>query len=267
MKRPILLIFLILLALNQAFASTSFEGIVKPVHEVKLALPIDGIISQIFVKEGDSVKKGGKLLKLDDILQGLEVSRRREIYFDKAELESSKKNLEILKSLLDSSQELYEKTASVSRDEVQNLLMQYHTLNGRVNVSEARKKQELIEYEISKEVLARYVLTSPIDGIVTVIKAEEGEWAKTGEMLVTVVDTSVCYVEFNIDEKYARTFKKGNVVSISVREGDVMRSKKGRIIFVSPVADKASALVEVKVEFENKSGTIIPGVLANINLD
>lgn len=267
MKKLILLLFFILLGLSKATASMMFEGIVKPAHEVELALPIDGVISKIFVKEGNSVKKGEKLLNLDDMLQKLEVDRRKEIYYDNAELEANKNNLEIIKSLLDSSQELYEKTAAVSHDEVKNLQMQFHSLNGKVNAHGAKKKQELLDYEISKEVLARYVLTSPIDGMVTVIKPEEGEWAKTGEMLVTVVDTSVCYVEFNLDEKYARTLKKGKIVSLRVREGDGMSAKKGKVIFVSPVADKASALVKVKVEFENKNGTVIPGVLANIKLD
>lgn len=266
MKKLIFLLFLIILGLNQAIASMMFEGIVKPAHEVKLALPIDGVIAKVFVKEGDGVKKGEKLLKLDDTLQKLEVERRKEIYFDRSELESNKNNLEIIKSLLDSSQELYERTTSVSHDEVKSLRMQYYSLKGKVDTYEARKKQELLDYEISKEVLARHILTSPIDGTVTVVNPEEGEWAKGGEMLVTVVDTSVCYAEFYLEERYARILKKGESVSLNVREGEVMSAKKGKIVFISPVADQASGLVEVKVEFENKSGSVIPGVLANINL-
>lgn len=258
-------LFLVLIAgIGQTHASATFEGLVNPLYEVKLALPIDGIVSKIFVKEGDHVLKAEKLLKLDDILQGLEVGRRKEVYEDNAELEANKKNIVILKALLDSSQKLFESTASISHDEVTNLEMQYHTLNGRISVAEAKKKQELIEYNISREVLARYVLLAPISGTVTSVKIKEGEWAKAGEMMVTIVDKSVCVVDFNIEERYVRTLKAGKPVSLRVREGDAMTLKKGKIVFVSSVADRASALVKVKVEFENKSGTVIPGVIAQI---
>lgn len=249
---------------SQTDASATFEGIVNPLYEVKLALPLDGIVSKIFVKEGDHVEKAQKLLMLDDTLQSLEVSRRKEVYEDNSELDTNKKNILILKALLDSSRKLFESTASVSHDEVINLEMQYHTLNGRISVTEAKKKQELIEYGISREVLARYVLATPIDGTVTSVKIKEGEWAKTGEMMITVVDKSLCVVDFNIEEKYARVLKVGKPVSLRVREGDSLTSKRGKIIFVSSVADRASALVKVKVEFENRNGTVIPGVTAQI---
>lgn len=255
------------LELNPAIALTTFEGIVKPAHEVELALPLDGIVLKIFVKEGDRVKEGEDLLKLDDTLQKMEVLRRKEIFQDNAELEASKKNFEIVKTILESSRELYAATSSISQVEIQNLEMQSHTLNGKINITKARKKQERIEYEISKEVLARYVLKSPIDGVVSVIKHEAGEWAKTGEMIVTVVDTSVCYVEFHIDENFAHTLKEGKNVSLTVHKGEGTGVIKGKVVFVSPVADNASALLKIKVEFDNANDKVIPGVLANISIE
>ncbi|MBV5341893.1 MAG: efflux RND transporter periplasmic adaptor subunit [Deltaproteobacteria bacterium] len=258
------LFFVLVSGIGQVYASATFEGIVNPLYEIKLALPLDGVVSKIFVKEGDHVVKAAKLLKLDDALQSLEVTRRKEVYEDNSELDANKKNIVILKALLDSSQKLFESTASISRDEVTNLEMQYHTLNGRINVADAKKKQELIEYNISREVLARYILLAPIDGVVTSVRIKEGEWAKTGEMMITIVDKSVCVVDFNIEERFVRTLKTGRTVSLRVREGDTMTLKKGKIVFVSSVADRASALVKVKVEFENKNGTVIPGVIAQI---
>ncbi len=259
---PVVLFVLIVCCGNVCAAT--FEGIVNPLHDIKLAMPIDGIVSKLFVKEGERVAKAEKILKLDDTLQILEVARRKEVYEDNSEPDANKKNIVILKALLDSSQKLFESTASVSHDEVTNLEMQYHTLKGKIDIAEAKKKQELIEYTIAREVLARYVLMSPIEGTITSIKIKEGEWAKTGEMVVSIVDKSLCVVDFNIEERYARTLKAGKTVSLRVREGDALTVKKGKIIFVSSVADRASALVKVKVEFENRNGSVIPGVIAQI---
>jgi RND family efflux transporter MFP subunit len=259
--------FFLLLLAQSASAATMYEGIVIPSHEVELALPIEGVVAKVFVKEGDFINIGEHLLKLDDTLQKLEVERKKAIYEDRSEYDANRETLIILKSLLSSSRQLYEKTSSVSLTEVQNLEMQYYSLQGKINAHEARKKQELLEYEIAKEVLTRYALKSPINGRVTMIKREEGEWAKAGEMIVTAVDTSVCYAEFNVDERHSRALKKGKTVSLRVSEGDGAGVKKGVVVFVSPVADKASALVKVRIEFENTTGKVIPGVLGKIVSD
>jgi RND family efflux transporter MFP subunit len=258
---------LFVMAPGRAAGAALYEGIVIPVHEVELALPIDGIVAKVFVKEGDFVKEGEAILKLDDMLQKLEVERKKAIWEDQAEYLANRESMVILKSLLDSSRQLYETTASVSQTEVKNLEIQYLSLQGKVNTHEARKKQERLEYEIAAEVLTRYVLRSPINGMVTAIKREEGEWAKAGETVVTAVDTSVCHAEFNVDEKHSRGLKKGKTVTLRVSEGEGLSVKKGVVIFVSSVADKASALVKVKIEFENRTGRVIPGVLAKVSLD
>jgi RND family efflux transporter MFP subunit len=264
MKRIICSVFFIYALSGACAFSASFEGIVRPMHELELAVPIDGIVGKRFVKEGDSVTKGGSILQLDDTLQKLEVDRKKQVYLDNAEYESNKSNLEIIGQLLESSRKLYENTGSVSLDEVNSLQMQYFNLKGKVEGHESKKKQELIEYEMAREVLARYTLRSPIDGTVAHIKPEEGEWIKAGEMLVVVADTSLCRVDFDVEERYARTLKKGNTVSFTVNQGAGVTARKGSVIFVSPVADKASALVKVKVEFVNKDPQVTPGVLANI---
>ncbi|MFH1029122.1 MAG: efflux RND transporter periplasmic adaptor subunit [Pseudomonadota bacterium] len=247
-----------------SLAGSTFEGIVKPIHEVELAFPLDGVIARIFVKEGAWITQGDKLIQLDDSLQKLEVARREAIYLDRAEIEANGKNLLILQGLLDSSRKLYERSGAVSRDEVHNLEMQVYTLAGKIAVAEARKKQEQIEFEIAREVLARYTLRSPITGVITAIKDEEGEWAKGGQTIVTAADTSVCYAEFNVEEKFARALRVDEDISLQVREGNLLVQKTGRVAYVAPVADKASALVRVKVNFENRGGKTIPGVLAQI---
>lgn len=267
MRTVFALCLILCMGVTQASASESYQGIIAPVHEVGLAMDIDGVVVKRFVREGDFVKTGARLLKLDDTLQKLETDRRREIYNDASEIESNKENLAIIKSLLDTARRLHETTASVSGDEVKNLEMQYHNLRGKVNVAEAKKKQERIEYEISKAVLTRYELTSPIDGMVTVIKPESGEWARAGEVLAVVVNTSSCFVDFNIAQPHARKLKKGDPVTIDVDDGQGLAARKGAVVFVSSVADRESGLVKVKVEFENKSGKVIPGGLATIHFE
>jgi RND family efflux transporter MFP subunit len=237
-----------------------YDGIIHVKNSAKLSLQIDGVVETIFAKEGAKIVKDYVVLKLDDSLQKLEVQRRKSIFDDNAEYESNKKNLILAKSLYESTKSLYEKTASVSKDELSNIEMQYQSLLGKVNSYEARKEQEKVEYNIAKEVLSKYELTSPINGIVTSLEVQKGEWAKSGDILAIVVDNSVCYVELNIDEKTARRLKVHQKSFISSSG----HKKQGHITYISPIADKASGLIKVKVEFENQSSSFISGTLAQV---
>ena len=58
------------------------------IYDISLSVPIDGPISKVYVKEGSVVKKGDKLLKLDDVLQNLEVKRRMLIWKDISKLKT-----------------------------------------------------------------------------------------------------------------------------------------------------------------------------------
>ena len=265
-KMQVCILVLAVSVFSTPVSGKMFEGIVEPNHEVAIAFPLDGVIEEIFVKEGDSVKKNVQLIKLDDSLQALETKRKKQIYEDYSELETYSKNLSILNTLYGQTEALYQDTGSVSFEELKKLEMQVHNMAGKILMIKARKVQEKIDYEISQEVLSRYILKSPIDGIITEITPELGEWAKIGEMVVTVTCTTTCFVEFNIDESYARNISKGQDVLVNVREGEHTAQKTGKVVFVSTVADRASALVRVKVEFGNEDGAVIPGVLASIEL-
>lgn len=259
------IVFLFLISIFHLFAVVESDGIVYSKNETKLSFQIDGILSQISVKEGEKINKNDLILKLDDTLQSLEVQRRKEILLDNAEYNSNVKNLEVIQSLLLTTKKLYDKTASVSKDELSNLQIQEESLKGKVAAYKSKKIQEDVEYKIAKEVLNKYRLVSPINGIVTNLKYQEGEWVKTGDIVVTVVDTDNCYVDLNLEEPIARTLKLNSEVLITTNNKTI--SKKGEISYIAPSAEATSALVKVRVSFINAEPKITPGVLSKVTFD
>lgn len=247
---------------NFLYASSEHQGIVYSKQEINLSFPLDGIISKIYVKDGDVIKKDAVILKLDDELQALEVERRKEILDDNSEYSANKQNLEIIESLLSSTKELYEKSASVSKDELSNLQMQYLNLKGKVDSHKSKKNQENVEYKISKEVLNRYKLNSPINGVITNLNYEEGEWAKIGEIALTIIDVDNCYVELNIEEPIARNIKLNSKVKVFTNNNTI--SKDAIVSYIAPLAESTSALVKVRVLFKNTVPRITPGVIARV---
>jgi len=58
----------------------------------------------------------------------------------------------------------------------------------------------------------------------------------------------------------------GQMVDLKIRTGNEAIAKKGAIIFVCPVGDTASGLIEVKAEFDNEDGLVRPGVSGSLLL-
>ncbi len=260
-------IFVIYILISSILLAEEFIGIIKPISDLKLSMPIDGRISKISKKEGSSIIKGDTILTLEDRVQKLDTKRREIIYRDKSQLNSAIKSKKLLGSLLDSTRKLYNRTKAVSRDELRTLEMKYYSLLGDIEFKKEGEKKEKIEYEMSKALLEQYSLTSPIDGIITRIELQEGEWAKTGEAIVRIVNPIICYLDINIEEKYIHKIKLNDSFNFSVKTHNVDTNKIGKIIFISSVADSASGLVRIKIEFENKDLNITPGLSATINID
>lgn len=258
-------LLIVLFFFSFSLASVNYEGIVYSKEEVKLSLPLDGIIRNIYLKDGAKVKKDEVILKLDDSLQKLEVLRKQEILKDDSEYNANKSNLKIVKELYSSTKALYDKTASVSKDELNNLLIQYQNLEGKVNTYASKKKLDELDYNIAKEVLNKYTLKSPIDGMITDLKYNEGEWIKMGEVVLTVVDIDNCYVELNIDEPIARELKQEQKVIVMSNMKNI--KKEGYITYIAPQAESKSALVKIKIRFKNENPKITPGVVAEIIFD
>ena len=256
-----------LLYMITALQSEEYVGIIKPINDIALSVSLDGKIENIFIEEGSNVEKGDKLLQIDSNLQNLEMKRSEIIWKDKAQLESAKKTQKILKSLLHSTQTLYKKTKSISRDDMQALEMRYYTQEGEIQARIENEKKEETEYLIAKEKLSKYTISSPINGVITELKLEEGEWAKVGDLLIRVVNSDICFLEINIDEQYSSAVSVGDKLSFNLLINDSIKLIEGEITFISSIADNSSGLVRLKVEFDNRNYKITPGVSATVNIE
>jgi RND family efflux transporter MFP subunit len=236
------------------------SGITEPVVDVTLSSDVAGKVAKIFFKEGDFVKQGDTILELEKTLEELEVERRLLILESKVELNTAVEQEKTLKSMLESTRSLFEKTKSVSKDEMEKLELDYKLAVGKRMQFEVAEEKELIEYNIALENLRRRTLVAPVDCIITDLALDIGETCEPRQPLVTVVDTSKCLFVANIEERLGRTLKKGMAASLKIRTGDTTVERQGKVVYVSPVVDSASSLLEIKVEFDNSDRSVRPGV-------
>jgi RND family efflux transporter MFP subunit len=240
--------------------------ITEPIYDVTVGAPVAGTISTIYLREGDRVERDQRILEQEKQSDALEVKRRKLIAESKVEVIAAKERAAVMKMVFDSALELYNSTQSVSREELKKSELDYLLAQAEYMKLEVGEEREQIEYEMAAENLNKRTLKSPLRGIITKLYLEEGESCDQHQPLVDIADTSKCRMVCNVEENIGRTLRKGATIEVAVNVGSDTVKKEGRIVYVSPVIDSASNLMEVKVELDNDNAAIRPGVSGSMLL-
>ena len=117
-----------------------------------------------------------------------------------------------------------------------------------------------LEYERARLQLERSRLTSPIDGIVTRIFKNHGEFVSPNDPIVLkVVQLDPLLVVFSVPAKRGRELTMGQTVN--VRLADSQNLVQGAVEFVSPTADPQSGTTRVRVRIPNPQERLPCGAL------
>ena len=243
MKRPCLVALTLLatLAPGQIVAAPSsptppLHGLVEGEEEVVLSSPVDDLVAETPVKEGESVKAGQAVIKLRDQEQQLE-ARRAESVLKKAEFD-----------------------ARASRD----LLKQNIVAADKALEQETRFELAKLESETAQLKAAERTITSPIAGVVTRVHKKLGESVGRLEPLVEVVSIDRVIVLLNLPEASRVLLHPGKGALVHVPGSGKSEPHEGRISFIDPVIDPGSGLFRVKVMVDNPDGLLRPGMRATV---
>lgn len=253
-------------ALGAPAYADEYVGLVHPAHELTLSMGLGGIVAQLNVRHGQSVKAKQVLLVLDDRMQAIEAGRRQVVVEDIGELEASTDRVNALKIMVQDTRAVFEKTGSISRDEMSKLDVEYSAARGRLAQLEAQKRREKLEYEGAVQERDMRRLTAPVAGIIAKIEPKVGEWAKPGEPLMMLVDASTCFLITNIPLRSVTALHAGMNLPVRFESAAGTNSVTGTISFVSTIADPASGLVEIRVSFANPGLKIRPGIKGMIDV-
>ena len=244
----------------------AIAGVTEPVKNVVLKAwgkktpPWSGRIAKLYVKEGDHVAVGQVLLEMDRREEEIEVRLRQAAARDNGELNTVRERERVQKGLWQLNRSVAAENRSVSKEDVAKRELEYRITLGerqRIEVQEDRAK---IELESAQLDLENRVLRSPIEGTVIKVHLHEGETCETNDPLIHLVDVSKCYFIANVEEKVGRNLSVGQSVNLKIQAGGGQEPKTGTIVFVSPVVEPASFLLQIKAEFGNGDGKIRPGV-------
>lgn len=237
----------------------SAPGVTQALREVKLSVTVAGRIEAMQVSEGSRVQQGQLLLHLDRRLEELEIQRRRLLVQDRARIDELRQKEKVLQEQVHALRPLL-LTGGVSRKQFEDEEIALGSVSAERQALDAAKEREQVELLLAQEAYERRHLRSPISGVVTKLAARQGESISPSEPTITVVDTSRVRFIAAVPAAAGHRLRVGATVRIELGQEAQVRMRQAQVVFVSPVTDPSSGLVEVIAEFDNPDGAVRPGI-------
>ena len=196
-----------------------------------------GQVRAIYIKEGDYVRKGQLLMKLDDAIINQNVMAARQ-------------SMAATKNQLDLARNLYQRTKNIWD---QHIGTEVQVLQAKTNVdvleNQLKTQQENLKSAI--EQLSTSNVISNVSGVADEVNIHEGELF-TGSPLagIKIVNTASLKVVTEIPENYLSRVSKGTPVLITVPDVNKSYFSEINLISQSINASSKSFMVEAKIPYD-----------------
>ncbi len=227
------------------------SGTVKAKTITTVSSRVMGEVLSVHVKEGDRVKKGSLLVKIDDrdLRQRLKSAEHgyREA---KRALEIANKEMELAERTYERYKGLYEEKVITEQefDEISTKSEIAHKSYERAEAGLKRAKAMLDEIKVN---LRFTDIRAPFTGVVTEKMVEVGMMAAPGTPLLKIEDNSYFLVEADVDESVFKAVNKGD--RVRVRIDSVDKDIYGTISDIFPTIDPNSRTFRVKVSLKDRA--------------
>ena len=203
-------------AAPQHAASVTAEGrvVAYPGAEVTVSTDVAGTIERLRVEEKDAVRKGEVIaeLKADDTRAALAEARAR--------VAESEADIRLFASESARAKKLFE--GAVGSKET------WERADRDLDAARARRESAIAEVRRLEATLAKSVIVSPIDGVVTARPVHPGEHVASGDAIVTVANLAKTRIEAEVDEFDSARVALGDAAAITA-DGYDGRTWRGKV--------------------------------------
>ena len=223
-----------------------------PGMDVKLSALTAGALAEVLVAEGDKVKAGQLLARLDPRPLRDAVSQAE------AQAQQSHAAEENARVRLDRSQKAFAAGLAAGQ-EVDDGKLQLATSSAALRTAQA-------VLSTAKNQLSRSELRAPFAGVVAHLFVPAGELVDPSKPVVEVARTAVLEVRAPLAPRLAQALKPGQPAQVRV-DGLPERVFPAQVIAVAPVIDPQTGTVLARIRVENKDGTLKGGAFAHVSIE
>jgi membrane fusion protein, multidrug efflux system len=247
--KPLQLVSQDLLTLSESSLARGpvISGSLQPVVKAELNAEVSGIVMQVLKDNGDAVKAGDVLVKLDQttyrdkLLSAQEAERSAVVT-----LEQSNRQLKRMQSL--SKQSLVTQEGLEAAENKANQA-QSDLASARARLVEARQQMEKTDVK------------APFSGVVATRKVSAGDTAQIGKGLMVLIDPASIRFEGYVAADRVGQVKVGNKVTFKVN-GYSGQFFTGTVERINPLANESTRQVQLLVSMDLKEQSLVAGLYA-----
>ena len=232
-------------------------GTVQPIANVVVKSRIDGYIDSVLIHDGQFVKTGDVMFRLDVRSAQAQVQQMQgQLARDQAQLANAKRDVQRYQPL-------------VAKDFVSH--QQYDTAETTAQALEAAVIADQAQLENMKVLQTYDTIVAPIDGRVGMIAIKAGNSIKSNDLpLATVNQIEPIYVAFSLPQGELPALRaamaKGPVAVSVLPQGDQGEPVTGTIAFFDNAVDTTSGTIAVRATFANDDQRLWPGQFVNVSV-
>ena len=250
-----------------------------------------GLIRQVYIREGDSLKKGLPMILLDNQVQQSQVTeassrlktQEEQVSLDKVRILEAENNLRQAQADYEKTMRLVEKNAETKQKlddaetDLQNKKLALQ--NEKANLQVTNKKTAELRQQINtaKTSASKYTVKAPVDGLILQVTAKPGAGITPGQSFAQMAPAGRLTALCEIDELFAEKIIPGQSAFIKykgypdiISKGSVMYAApylKKKSLFSDQVGEKEDRRVrEVRILLDNQTLLINRQVECVINL-
>jgi len=211
----------------------SVPGRVVSKRNIEVSARAAGQIVEVKVKEGDRIKKGQTMARMDDKEAKSNVKRAQaRLMSSQEDVAATAKTQERLQRALD--------LGAVARQIVEDAEAAWKSASAR----QSEIEEELISAELK---LDRLQIKAPFSGLITSVSVQEGQWLSVAEEILTLVDMDQRVVEIRVDVSDSARLNIGQEVILS-SEAFAGQSWKEKILKIGEEAKTEDSVNVIKVQ-------------------
>lgn len=241
------------------------NGVVRAANQVDIYPRISAPIEEIYVQNGDQVRRGEALLKLRDMeyrerLRQAEASLRINV----AQRRQAEAALGEVQSQLRREQILADRDLS-SEMELEQIEARLESAEASLELAQAQVEQAQSNVEEQNDALEQTVIRSPVNGTLGQRNAEIGMQVSNATRLFTVGDLSRSKITINLTERMLGYIQSGNTARVfSENIQDTVIT--GEISRISPFLGAGSFSTEAEIDIDNEQGLLLPGMFVTVDV-
>ncbi len=240
-------------------------GYVTARRQATVSAQIIGTLTEVLIEEGDHVRKGQVLARLDDSAQAAQLNAAR-ASAQAAQAQTSQIQAELVQARRDMArQDDLVKRGLVSKQQAEQARTKVDTLAAQLNAQHKQAQAALAQVRVAQVNYDYTVVRAPFAGVITAKTAQVGEiiapaaagggFTRTG--VGTIVDMDSLEVDVDVNEAYIGRIKP-DMPAEAVLDAYPDWTLPAHVIAIVPAADRGKATVKVRVALDTRDDRIIP---------